>query len=169
MSVERDIALLAEQEKQLVFSRFDENTAREVGERIRTLAERGNVAVVVDVRFWNRQLYYTAMPGTGPDNPDWVRRKSNCVRRFNRSSYAVGLRLKLKGGGFRPDDNVDLSEIVAHGGSFPIRIEGVGIIGAVTVSGVPMRQDHALAVEGICGHLGIDYATVALPPEDPPA
>ena len=37
----------------------------------------------------------------------------------------------------------------AHGGSFPIRVAGVGIVGAVTVSGLPQAQDHALVVEGL--------------------
>lgn len=168
MSVEQDIARVAEQEKRLVFTRFDENTAREVGEEIRRLAEASKAALVIDVAFWNRQLYHFAMPGSGPDNADWVRRKTNCVRRFHRASYAVGLGLLLKGGAFRPDQNVDLSEIAAHGGSFPIRIEGVGVVGAVTVSGVPSRQDHALVVEGICRHLGVDYGELALPPEETP-
>lgn len=37
------------------------------------------------------------MDGTTPDNVEWVRRKSNVVARFHRSSYAVGLREKQKG------------------------------------------------------------------------
>lgn len=164
MGVEQDIAIVAEQERQLVFQRFDETAARELGEGICRLAEAAGVALVIDIRFWNRPLYYFAMPGTGPDNFDWVRRKSNCVRRFHRASYAIGL--KQGRDGFRPDQNVDPAEIVAHGGSFPIRIEGVGVVGAVTVSGVPSREDHGLVVEGICAHLGIEYARLALPPEE---
>jgi len=166
MCVEEDIARVAEQEKRLVFGRFDETTARDLADTIRELAQAAGAALVIDVRFWSRQLYFCAMPGTSPDNSDWVRRKSNCVRRFERASYAIGLRQQLRrGGGFGPDDNVDLSDIAAHGGSFPIRIDGVGVIGAITVSGVPSRQDHALVVEGICRYLGVDYAGLALPPE----
>ncbi len=158
---------MAEQERQLVFSRFDENTARQIGDGVRALAESVQAALVIDVRFWDRQLYYFAMPGTGPDNADWVRRKSNCVRRFGRASYAIGLRqLERHGsGGFAPDENVDPSEIAAHGGSFPIRIAGVGVVGAITVSGVPSREDHGLVVEAVCRYLGVDYARLELPPE----
>ena len=34
-----------------------------------------------------------------------------------------------------------------HGGSFPVNVENAGIIGAVTVSGLPQLQDHLLVVE----------------------
>ncbi len=37
----------------------------------------------------------------------------------------------------------------AHGGSFPIRIRDVGVVGAVTVSGLPQAADHALVVEAL--------------------
>lgn len=165
MSVHDDIELVAEQEKRLVFSRFDETVALEIGNRIRELAEAQGAALVIDVRFWNRPLFYYAMPGTGPDNFGWVMRKSNCVRRYNRASYAMTLRHQRDGRGFGPDDAVDPMEIAAHGGSFPIRIEGVSVVGAITVSGVPGRLDHGFVVQAICGHLGIDHAPLMLPAE----
>jgi uncharacterized protein (UPF0303 family) len=167
MGYEIDIALVEAQEKKLVFQRFDETTALKLGEDIRKLAEAAGVALVIDVRFWNRPLYYYAMPGTGPDNPEWVRRKSNCVRRFNRASYGLTLRQKRSGRGFAPDDNVDPAEIAAHGGSFPIRIEGVSVVGAITVSGVPGRHDHGYVVTAIANHLGLDPAPLMLAPEEP--
>jgi len=165
MSVEDDISRVAEHERVCVFRRFDESTALEIGTRIAELAAAKDEALTIDVRFWNRQLYFYAMAGTGPDNADWVRRKSNCVRRFNKASYALTLRQKLSGKGFAPDDGIDPMEIAAHGGSFPIRIEGVGVIGTITVSGVPGRRDHGYVVESICEHLGIDYGPLALGPE----
>lgn len=163
MSVQEDIELVVEHEKRLVFSRFDEDTALEIGNRIREIAAARGAALVIDIRFWNRPLFYYAMRGTGPDNFGWVTRKSNCVRRYNCASYAMTLRQQRDGKGFGPDDAVDPMEIAAHGGSFPIRIEGVSVVGTITVSGVPGRHDHGFVVEAICGHLGIDYASMALP------
>jgi len=165
MSVEDDIATVAEHERVCVFKKFDETTALAVGTRIAQLAAAKGESLAIDVRYWNRQLYFYAMPGTGPDNTEWVRRKSNCVRRFNKASYALTLRQKQSGKGFAHDDGVDPMEIAAHGGSFPIRIDGVSVIGTITVSGVPGRRDHGYVVEAICEHLGIDYGPLALPPE----
>ena len=111
MSVVDDIALVAEHERVLVFQRFDEVTALEIGNAIRVLAEAAGANLVIDIRFWNRPLYYYAMPGSGPDNFEWVRRKSNCVRRFNKASYAFTLRAEARRQGLcarrrcRPDGN----------------------------------------------------------------
>jgi uncharacterized protein (UPF0303 family) len=166
MSVEEDIKRVAEHERVLVFRSFTEDTAREIGESIRQAAAADGAALVIGVRFWNRVLYHFAMPGTGPSQADWVRRKSNFVERFHMASYAMTLRQQRDGKGFAHDDNVDPTQIAAHGGSFPIRIEGVaGVIGTITVSGVPGRRDHGYVAAAIAKHLGIDYTPLALPAE----
>ena len=68
---------------------------------------------------------------------------------------------------FAADDGVDPMEIAAHGGSFPIRVAGAGIIGSITVSGVPGRDDHGFVVAAIAQHLGLDAAALAFAPEYP--
>ena len=42
---------------------------------------------------------------------------------------------------------LDPDEFAAHGGGFPITIRDVGVVGVVTVSGLPQPQDHAFVVE----------------------
>jgi uncharacterized protein (UPF0303 family) len=42
---------------------------------------------------------------------------------------------------------VSSMEFSAHGGCFPIRVRGVGIVACATVSGLPQEEDHALVVE----------------------
>ena len=34
-------------------------------------------------------------------------------------------------------------EYSAHGGAFPVFVEGTGLVGAVVVSGLPQEEDHA--------------------------
>ncbi len=109
------------------------------------------------------------MKGTSADNPDWLRRKGNCVRRWDRSSYLSHLRLKRDNRTPPPDSNVDYSEYAIHGGAFPIRVAGVGVVGSITASGVPQRDDHGFVVKAICQHLGIAPDTLMLGPEEPSA
>jgi uncharacterized protein (UPF0303 family) len=129
------------------------------------MAADRNLAVVIDIRRFGQPLFYTALEGTTPDNVEWVRRKSNLVARFHRSSYSIGLNLKLKNDTLFQRYAMPDADYAAHGGSFPLTVAGAGVIGSVTVSGLPQRQDHELAVEAICAVLEIEYAALRLEEE----
>jgi uncharacterized protein (UPF0303 family) len=158
-----DLAAIARQEQELQFARFDEDVAWKLGSRVRELAIAKKFGVVIDVRRFGQPLFYCALTGTTPDNPEWVRRKINTVARFHKSSYAVGLELQQSGSTLAEKQGLPVADYAVHGGSFPIRIAGAGVIGAVTVSGVPQRSDHELVVESLCAELGRDYAALKLP------
>jgi uncharacterized protein (UPF0303 family) len=162
MGLSEDLEKIALQEKELVLPRLDAAMAWDLGSRLRTMAaERG----LPDVRRFGQPLFYTAMDETNPDNPEWVRRKSNVVARFYRSSYAVGLREKQKGQTICESQGLPLTDYATHGGSFPLSVTGAGVVGSVTVSGLPMRNDHELVIEALCAILGRDYADLKLSPE----
>jgi uncharacterized protein (UPF0303 family) len=55
-----------------------------------------------------------------------------------------------------------VADYASHGGSFPLRVVGAGLIGAVTVSGLPQRDDHQLAVEALCALLDRRFDTLRL-------
>jgi uncharacterized protein (UPF0303 family) len=156
-----DLARIALQERQLVFSAFDEETAWRIGNRLRTLATERGLSVVIDVRRLAQQLFYAALPGTTSDNPEWVRRKSNVVFRFHRSSYAVGLDLDQKQSSVEAR-GLPTADYASHGGSFPIRVQNAGLVAAVAVSGLPQRADHELVVEALCAELKQDYESLRL-------
>lgn len=156
---EEDLAAIALQERELHFSRFDEQAAWRLGSRLREFAASRKLGVAIDVRRFGQPLFYAALAGTSPDNTEWVRRKGNLVARFHRSSYAIGLEL---GASLFEKYTLPIADYAAHGGSFPIRVEGAGVIGSVTVSGLPQRADHELVVQGLCAELGKDYEALAL-------
>lgn len=164
MGLADDIERIALQERELRLPRLDAHIAWELGARIKTLAEERGLSLVVDVRRFGQPLFYAALEGTTPDNPEWVRRKSNVVARYHRSSYAMGLNLKSKSQTLEERGH-STADFAAHGGSFPLHVEGAGIVGSVTVSGLPQRADHELVVEALCGLLGRDYAALKLGPE----
>jgi len=159
-----DLVAIATQERELRFSRFDEDVAWKLGNCVRDLALAKKLEVVIDVRRFGQPLFYCALPGTTPDNPEWVRRKGNLVKRFHRSSYAIGLELKQSGSTLLEKYGLPDADYAPHGGAFPIHVMNAGVIGSLTVSGVPQRSDHELVVEGLCAHLGRDYAKLRLPP-----
>ena len=161
-----DLATIARQEAELRFPSFDYDTAWRLGLSLRELALSRNQSIVIDIRRFgqpHQPLFYTALPGTTPDNPRWVQRKSNVVARFHRSSYAIGLTLAHDNRTFAERYNLPDADYAAHGGSFPLHVDGAGIIGSLTVSGLPQRDDHNLVVEALCLELHRDHAALRLP------
>jgi uncharacterized protein (UPF0303 family) len=165
MGLNEDLDRIAQQESELVLPRLDAQTAWELGSRLRALAAERKLAVVIDVRRFGQPLFYAAMDGTSPDNVEWVRRKSNVVARFHHSSYVAGLREKVKNQTLTESQGLPIAEYATHGGSFPLRVAGGGIVGSVTVSGLPQRADHELVIEALCGLLGKKYDDLRLAPE----
>jgi uncharacterized protein (UPF0303 family) len=120
MGLSEDLEKIALQESELVLPQLDAETAWQLGSLLRTMCVERSLAVVIDVRRFGQPLFYAAMEGTTPDNVEWVRRKSNVVARFHRSSYAVGLREKQKGQTIYENQGLSLSDYATHGGSFPL-------------------------------------------------
>ena len=166
MAIAEDIARIIEQEQGLVFAAFDEHAAFAIGSSIRERALRESLGLVADVRLWDRPLFYCAMPGTTADNPNWVRRKANTVQRLQKSTYRIVLEAGGKERLFPPHLGLPPEDYVMAGGGFPIRVRGIGVVGAVTVSGLHERDDHEVAVTAIGDHLGVARDSFALPPFD---
>jgi len=165
MGLKEDLDRIALEELELRLPRLDAQIAWDLGTRLRNLAAERGLKVVIDVRRFGQPLFYAAIEGTTPDNAEWVRRKSNVAARFHRSSYAVGLTQKLTGSTLLDLCGLPVADYAAHGGSFPLTVEGAGVVGCVTVSGLPQRDDHNLIVEALCAMLGRDYNTLGLEPE----
>ena len=165
MGVKEDLERIALQERELRLPAVDMRLAWELGGRLRTLAVERGLGVVIDVRRFGQPLFYAALDGTTPDNAEWVRRKSNVVARFHRSSYAVGMNLKAKSYTLLERYGLPVADYAADGGSFPLAVAGTGVVGSATISGLAQRDDHEVVVEALCGLLGRDYAELELAAE----
>jgi uncharacterized protein (UPF0303 family) len=168
MPLQEDLAAIIQQESTITFPGFTPDTAWQIGTTLRDLAIARKYSLVMDVRRFgapHQQLFYCALAGTTPDNQRWVARKINVVARFHKSSYHVGRLLEQSGLSFNARYNLPEEDYAAHGGCFPIHVAGTGIVGSVTVSGLPQREDHNFVVEALCLVTGRDYAALRLPPE----
>jgi uncharacterized protein (UPF0303 family) len=162
LDIAEDIRRIRLQEDRLQFTAFDSRTAWEVGLALKASAEARQAPIVVDISLQSMPLLVFALPGGAPENFDWVRRKRNVVYHFHRSSYAIGRRLVQENKTLQELGALPERDYAAHGGSFPILLKGTGCIGAVTVSGLPQREDHKMVVNAFAQTFGVDLADVAL-------
>lgn len=148
------IETIERQESLLVFNSFDERVALDVGQRLVDLALSQKAPVVIDIRTSDRTLYHVALPGASPDNDHWARRKSNVTLRMHKASLRVGELNRARGRSVSPEIGLDPLDYADHGGSFPVRVEGTGVIAAITVSGLKSEEDHAMIVTVLEAYLG---------------
>jgi uncharacterized protein (UPF0303 family) len=147
--LESCIAELEAQEGELRFPSFSNAQAIALGSLIAEKARSRGQAITIELRRAGQQIFHCALDGTTPDNDQWALRKSRVAERFGHSSLLVGFRLKLAGLGIEEKYFVSSLEYSAHGGAFPVVVEGTGLVGSITVSGLAQEEDHALVVEAI--------------------
>ena len=141
------------EEQELQFTSFNEETAWKLGSQLVKKARSRNLPVTVDIMRGTHQLFHASLPGTSPDNDEWVKRKVRLVYRFGHSSFYMGQMLKSKGKTIEQSYLVSENEYAPHGGCFPIIIRDTGIVGTITVSGLPQEEDHKLVVQALRDYL----------------
>jgi uncharacterized protein (UPF0303 family) len=138
---------LAAHESDLVFDRFDDDTAWRLGVALRDAALAAGHPVAISIRRNGQRLFHAALPGASADNDGWLERKSAVVDRYGQSSLRVGEGFRARGKSFEDDSRLDPRAYAAHGGAFPVTVRDVGCVGTIAVSGLPQVEDHRLVVD----------------------
>jgi uncharacterized protein (UPF0303 family) len=154
-SIEDDLRTVAEQERLLQFDSFSADTAWAVGSALRADAIARQAGMTFEIQIAGRVLFACSTFNAAASQADWIRRKRNTVMRFGKSSYAVGLQLKIEGKEFAERHEISLADYAAHGGGFPIVLKGTGLVGTVVSSGLDQRTDHAMVVQALATVLGV--------------
>lgn len=141
------------EEKQLQFTNFNEDTAWEIGCWLVEYATQNELPITIDIRRGEHQLFHASRPGTSADNDEWVKRKVRLVNRFGHSSFYIGQFLKSEGKSIEEMFLLPESEYAPHGGCFPIITKGTGVVGTITISGLPQEDDHKVVVQAIKHYL----------------
>jgi uncharacterized protein (UPF0303 family) len=155
-----DLAILTQQEQLLVFPAFNADTAWQLGTLLRSKLLAVPAGGTIEIELNHQLLFACATPGATPGQADWIRRKRNTVRRFARSTYAVGCTLERDAETLQARHGLALQDFAAHGGGFPIQLHSTGMVGTVVLSGLPQRDDHALVVAALAELLNIQVPTL---------
>lgn len=144
---------LLQEEQELQFVSFNESTAWQIGSQLVERARKQGLPVAIDIMRGSHQLFHASLSGASADNDEWIKRKVRVVYRFGHSSFYVGQLLKSKGKSIQEAYSISESDYAPYGGSFPVTVKGTGMIGTITVSGLPQEEDHRLVVHAIREYL----------------
>jgi uncharacterized protein (UPF0303 family) len=146
---------LLSEEQTLQFTSFNEDTAWRIGCWLVEYAVQNKLPITIDIRKGEQQLFHASRPGTSADNDEWVVRKVRLVNRMGHSSYYIGQLLKSEGKKIEEKFLLPESQFAPHGGCFPVLVKGTGMVGCITVSGLPQEEDHKLVVMAIKNFLEV--------------
>jgi len=144
---------LLQEEQELQFTKFNEATAWQIGCQLVEQGTKENLPITIDITRGTHQLFHASLTGTSADNDEWVKRKVRLVYRFGHSSFYMGQSLKNKGKSIEEAYLLSEKEYAPHGGCFPIIVKDTGLVGTITISGLPQEQDHKLVVQAIRNYL----------------
>lgn len=152
MSTEYTFENLVKQEQELVLPVFNSDTAHKIGMMLIDRAKKEGKTIAVSITVARQIIFHYALDDLGPDADNWLRRKSNVVYEYHKSSLLVGMKLAAENATLE-DHGRNPNDFKVNGGSFPIRVKGAGVIGAITVTGLPHLDDHEYVVTALTQHM----------------
>lgn len=152
--------IIEKQENSLVFQKFNLNTACELGNIAVSIAKEKGLSACIAVYFGEFCAFKYAFPGTGIYNDQWMARKNKTAKVLDMPSLKAFVKIKQTGEDLKKDWFLDPMDYAIMGGAFPIRIDRVGMVGMICVSGLPHLEDHQLGVDSIAQYLKVDVPSV---------
>lgn len=140
---------LTAHETRFLLPGFDHADAWRLGVLMVERALTQGAPVILDIRRPGVVLFRSALAGTSADNEAWLDRKAATVFRFETSSALVAARFAAQGVDPWSAGWFDSVACAPAGGSFPVRVRGVGVVAAITVSGLTSDEDHDFAVAAL--------------------
>lgn len=137
------------QEKEAVLPKFDKNDAWRLGNIAHDLAGENAKKIGISVKLFNQHIFFFAGPDTIQDNEFWINRKRNVVERHNKSSYYISNEYEMNEEEYYRHNAVEAKNFAIHGGGFPIRVDGVGLVGTIVCSGMVSEEDHLLGYHSL--------------------
>lgn len=141
------------EEEELQFPRFNNEMALDLGMTLVKRCKEAGHALTIDITKCGQQIFHYSFDGTLPDNDEWIKRKINVVNRLHHSSFYFHCYLEQEQKTIDERYHISAYEYSPYGGCFPLIVKDVGVIGTITVSGLPQEEDHAFCVAGIRAYL----------------
>lgn len=156
MTIEEVITVLAMQEEILQFGHFTNEDAWALGNLIVAEARKRGLDTAVEIRLNNGYTVFKyAGNCTNLNNEAWMDKMYATVRRVEKSTMLLYSELK-KSEETLEDIGLDPREYSYMGGGFPIRVEEVGVIGAILVSNQNHFVNHDIIVRAVSRYLHVD-------------
>ena len=146
-------AQLILEEEVLALPALSQSDALTIGQIAYEIGSTRDLAITIEVRLGEWTVFHASLPGSKPENDDWIARKARVVLASGHSTMHERV--------LSEETNVDWYEVhnlpetlhAIHGGGLPLNVIGNGLVGILLISGLPQVDDHLLGVEIITEYL----------------
>ena len=137
----------------LQLSSLTQSEALEIGAIAQEIGLDRRLAIAIDVRMKDWIVFHASLPGSTPDNDLWIARKARVVNATGNSTMYERVLAEEQGIDWYAVKGLSEELHAIHGGALPLNVVGLGLMGALIISGLPQVEDHLLGVEIITEYL----------------
>ena len=144
---------LALEAKTLTLASLTQAQALEIGGIAQELGLDRKLPIATEVRMKDWVVFHASLPGSSPENDDWMRRKANVVNATGHSSMYEKVLAEEQGIDWHQSTGLLEADHAVYGGGLALNVVGLGLTGVLIVSGLEQVADHMLGVEIITEYL----------------
>lgn len=144
---------LQREEEVLALPAFTQSDALSIGQIAYEIAASRELAITIEVRMGEWTIFHASMPGSKPENDDWIARKARVVLASGHSTMHERVLSEELNVDWYEKHNLPEKLHAIHGGGLPLNVSGKGLQGILLISGLPQVDDHLLGVEIITEYL----------------
>lgn len=137
----------------LILPSLSHMDALEIGSIAEEIGRDRALSITIEVQFGKWPVFHVALPGTKPENDNWIARKSRVVQITGNSTMYERVYAEENSFDWYLKNNLSEENHAIHGGGLPLNVNGIGLAGVLLISGLPQVEDHLLGVEVIAEFL----------------
>lgn len=144
---------LLSMEERLKLSKMNLVESAIIGDIAKEYGITKNYPIAIEVRLGNWIVYHVSLPGSKPENQEWLDRKSRVVNLKHHSTLYERVFAQERDVDWYLENNLSQDFYAIHGGGLPLITTEQGFVGALLISGLPHVEDHLLGIEVLTEYL----------------
>ena len=150
MTKDELIQHVLQQEQETVLHHFTSGDIRRLADYLMDVADGLSDPVTVRISLGKQIVFQYTANGCSPDKEHWLDRKSNTVFNFHHASLWMYYKTDGDNSVLEKKYGLSTMEYTVSDGAVPICVDGVGFIGVLAMSGIPvLLNDHKLCIEAL--------------------
>ena len=144
---------LIREEEVLALPALTQEDALTIGQIAYEIGFTRDLAITIEVRLGEWTVFHASLPGSKPENDEWIARKARVVLVSGHSTMHERVLSEETNVDWYALHNLPEKLHAIHGGGLPLNVIGKGLVGILLISGLPQVDDHLLGVEIITEYL----------------